>query len=160
MTLEIKLAYDKPNVIISLFNEYTEFLNIQNKSFKKYLTLQKYDDEVKNLEHKYGLPFGRLYLACYNNKPAGCIALRKLDNENCEMKRLYVRPEFRGKQIGSGLIQKIIIDAREIGYKHMLLDTLPSLKTAIMMYKKIGFYEISAYNDSPVKETVFMCFDL
>ena len=91
---------------------------------------------------------------------AGCIGLRKIDDFNCEMKRLYVRPYFRGKHIGDYLVRKIIDDAKKIGYKHMLLDTLPFLKNAIHMYKKYGFYEISCYNDSPLETTVYMKLDL
>lgn len=76
------------------------------------------------------------------------------------MKRLFVRPSFRGKQIGNQLIQQIINDAKEIGYSYMLLDTLPFLKSAIHMYKKFGFYEIESYNDSPMSSSIFMKLDL
>ncbi len=76
------------------------------------------------------------------------------------MKRLYVRPKFRGKHIGNLLIQRIISDAREIGYAHMLLDTLPFLQSAVHMYKKYGFYEIPSYNDSPMDSSIYMKLDL
>lgn len=76
------------------------------------------------------------------------------------MKRLYVKPEFRGKHIGNQLIQKIISDSREIGYKHILLDTLPFLESAVYMYRQYGFYEIKAYNNSPIDKTIFMKLDL
>ena len=76
------------------------------------------------------------------------------------MNRLYVRPRFRGKHIGEQLVKKIIADAKEIGYQHMLLDTLPPLKSAIYMYRKLGFYDISCYNDSPIDTTIFMQLDL
>ena len=76
------------------------------------------------------------------------------------MKRLYVRPQFRGKQIGNQLVQKIIEDAKEIGYSHMLLDTLPFLKSAIHMYQKYGFYRIESYNDSPMSTSIYMRLDL
>ncbi|MHB9341770.1 GNAT family N-acetyltransferase, partial [Fusobacterium polymorphum] len=105
-------------------------------------------------------PDGRLYIAYYNNEVAGCISLKKIDEKNCEMKRLYVRLEFRGKQIGEKLIEKIIKDAKEIGYSSMLLDTLPFLKSAIRLYKKYGFYEISSYNNSPMKTSIYMKLDL
>ena len=72
------------------------------------------------------------------------------------MKRLYVRPEFRGKQIGGMLIRKIIEGAKEIGYRHVLLDTLPFLKSAVRMYKKYAFYEIGRYNDSPMDSSIYM----
>ena len=106
------------------------------------------------------MPEGRLYLAYCGGQLAGCIGLRKINDVRCEMKRLYVRPEFRGKCIGSMLIQKIIEDAKEIGYQHMLLDTLPFLESAVHMYKKWGFYEIESYNDSPMETSVYMRLDL
>lgn len=79
---------------------------------------------------------------------------------NCEMKRLYVRPEFRGRHIGNYLIEQILDDARTIGYKHMFLDTLPFLENAIHMYKKYGFYETKRYNDSPMNTSIYMRMDL
>ena len=88
------------------------------------------------------------------------IGLRKIDTQNCEMKRLYVRPSFRGKKIGGFLVEKIIADAREIGYTYMLLDTLPFLESACAIYQKAGFYEIPSYNDSPMDASIFMKLDL
>lgn len=76
------------------------------------------------------------------------------------MKRLYVRPAFRGKRIGILLINKILSDAREIGYSHVLLDTLPFLESAIRMYKRFGFYEVESYNDSPMDSSIYMRLDL
>ena len=106
------------------------------------------------------MPWGRLYIAFYENQVAGCIALRKLNETECEMKRLYVKPEFRNKGIAKMLVKKVISDSKEIGYSSMLLDTLPFLQTAIKMYKKIGFYEIGCYNDSPLDNTIYMKLDL
>ena len=91
---------------------------------------------------------------------AGCIGLRKLDEERGELKRLYVRPDFRGHQIGEQLIRQILADAHEIGYRHVLLDTLPFLRSAIYLYREIGFREIGCYNDSPVEATIFLQYDL
>ena len=106
------------------------------------------------------LPGGRLYLAYCEEEPAGCIGLRKIDEKTCEMKRLYVRPRFRGRRLAEKLVQKIIADAEDIGYSCMLLDTLPFLKTAIHLYKKYGFYETECYNNSPMRTSIFMRFDL
>lgn len=156
MSVKILLAYDFSQEIKLLFSEYTDMLIEGDPSFKKYLEIQHYDDELKHLGKKYGLPYGRLYLAYYNNEVAGCIGLKKIDEKNCEMKRLYVRPKFRGKQIGEQLIEKIIKDAKEIGYSYMLLDTLPFLKGAIYLYKKYGFYEIASYNNSPMNTSIYM----
>ncbi|MDN6255866.1 MAG: GNAT family N-acetyltransferase, partial [Tetragenococcus koreensis] len=135
-------------------------LIMQNEEIKDYLAIQNYNDELENLEEKYGLPEGRLYLAYYDSKLAGCIGLKKLDNIHCEMKRLYVRPAFRRKHIGSHLIDRTIEEARQIGYQHMLLDTLPFLKAAVFNYKKHGFYEIESYNDSPIENSIYMQLDL
>ena len=157
---EIVYGYEYKNEIRELFTEYTDMLVENDSTFKAYLDIQNYDDEIEHLEHKYGLPEGRLYLLRRDGKSAGCIALRKLDNERCEMKRLYVRPEYRGEKLGELLVRKIIGDAREIGYKHMMLDTLPFLESAIRMYKKLGFYETDCYNDSPMDTTIFMRLDL
>ena len=158
--IELKLAYNNQKEVGELFAEYTQILIDADPNFKKYLAIQNYDDELKHLEKKYGLPDGRLYIAYYNNKLAGCIGLRKIDDKNCEMKRLYVRPEFRGCHIGNYLVGKIIDDAKEIGYKYILLDTLPFLKGALHIYKKFGFYEIPSYNDSPMDTSIYMKLDL
>ena len=160
MSIKILPAYDFPEEIKLLFSEYTDILIEGDPSFKEYLEIQNYDDELKHLEKKYGLPYGRLYLVYYNNEVAGCIGLKKIDKKNCEMKRLYVRPKFRGKQIGKQLIEKIIKAAKEIGYSYMLLDTLPFLKGAIYLYKKYGFYEIASYNNSPMDTSIYMKLDL
>ena len=160
MNIKILPAYDFPEEIKLLFSEYTGILIEGDPSFKEYLEIQNYDDELKHLEKKYGLPYGRLYLVYYNNEVAGCIGLKKIDKKNCEMKRLYVRPKFRGKQIGEQLIEKIIKAAKEIGYSYMLLDTLPFLKGAIYLYKKYGFYEIASYNNSPMDTSIYMKLDL
>ena len=160
MSIKILPAYDFPEEIKLLFLEYTDILIEGEPSFKEYLEIQNYDDELKHLEKKYGLPYGRLYLVYYNNEVAGCIGLKKIDKKNCEMKRLYVRPKFRGKQIGEQLIEKIIKAAKEIGYSYMLLDTLPFLKGAIYLYKKYGFYEIASYNNSPMDTSIYMKLDL
>ena len=160
MSIKILAAYDFPEEIKLLFSEYTDILIEGDASFKKYLEIQNYDDELEHLEKKYGLPYGRLYLAYYNDEVAGCIGLKKINGKKCEMKRLYVRPKFRGKQIGEKLIEKIIKDAKEIGYSFMLLDTLPFLKSAINLYKKYGFYEITSYNNSPMNTSIYMKLDL
>lgn len=160
MSIKIIPAYENTQEVATLFSEYTDMLVAGDPSFRRYLDIQHYDEELKHLEAKYGTPSGRLYLAYCEEELAGCIGLRKIDEENCEMKRLYVRPEFRGKRIGDQLVRKIIEDAREIGYSHMLLDTLPFLKSAICMYRKYDFYEIESYNDSPMSTSIYMKLDL
>ena len=160
MSLELLPGYDHPAELLSLFTEYTQMLVSHDPSFQIYLDIQHYEDEIRDLKAKYGQPEGRLYLALWEGEAAGCIALRKLDEQRCEMKRLYVRPAFRGHKIGDVLVDRILQDAKAIGYRHMLLDTLPFLESAIYIYQKRGFYEIPCYNDSPVETTIFMQYDL
>ena len=160
MGLKLVLAYGFPSEVGELFSEYTDMLVAGEPSFKEYLAIQNYEEELGHLESKYGAPFGRLYLAYYDDELAGCIGLRKIDGQNCEMKRLYVRPEFRGKRIGNRLVQKIIEDARQIGYSCMLLDTLPFLESAVRIYQSYGFYEIESYTDSPIDSSIYMKKDL
>lgn len=160
MSIELVEAYTHKEEVKVLFNEYTQMLIDGDGNFKDYLGLQNYEHELENLEDKYGLPYGRLYLVFYDGVLAGCIGLRKIDSENCEMKRLYVKPQFRGKKIASFLVKHIIEEARKIGYKHILLDTLPFLETAINMYKNYGFYEIESYNNSPMDNLIYLKFDL
>ncbi len=160
MDVEIVPAYDRQREVGELFEEYTDMLTASSGGFRAYLKLQHYDEELEHLETKYGLPEGRLYLACCGELPAGCIGLRKLDGENCEMKRLYVRPRFRGARIGTRLVDRVIADARAVGYSHMLLDTFPFLDSAIRIYQKRGFREIERYNNNPLEGCVYMKLDL
>lgn len=160
MDFELVQGYSHLEEVKTLFDEYTGILIEGDRNFQNYLQLQNYDQELEHLEAKYGPPDGRLYLAYCDGLLAGCIGLRKLDEQSCEMKRLYVRPEFRGKHIGGYLVKKILNDAGEIGYRHILLDTLPFLKTAIQMYKRYGFYEIPSYNNSPMDNLVYLKLDL
>jgi ribosomal protein S18 acetylase RimI-like enzyme len=156
MQIEIRPAYDDEQNIIALFTEYTTMLGEVRDDIKIYLTLQNYDQELENLHEKYGYPAGRLFIAYADGKVAGCIALRKLNDGDCEMKRLFVRPEFRKNGIASALTEKLLKEAKAIGYHYMLLDTIPELTAAIIFYEKMGFYRTSAYNESPVENTVFM----
>ena len=160
MKFEILPAFDHLAAIRELFSEYTDMLVEGDPSFREYLKIQHYDAELDQPFDKYGPPHGRLYIALCDGAPAGCIALRRIDAENCEMKRLYVRPAFRGRGFGAQLVHRILADAREIGYRHMLLDTLPFLERAIQMYRNIGFQEIPIYNDSPMSSAVYMRLDL
>lgn len=160
MSIKIVTAYDRSEEVSILFSEYTNMLIANDHSFQKYLDVQNYNEEIEHLETKYGMPDGRLYVVYCDEELAGCIGLRKIDERNCEMKRLYVRQKFRGKKIGNLLVEKIIADAKDIGYSSMLLDTLPFLQSAIHMYKKCGFYEIESYNESPMDTSIYMKLDL
>lgn len=160
MEIQLVPAYSHKEEVKVLFSEYTDMLLKEDPGFLEYLKVQNYEEELEHLELKYGIPSGRLLLAYCDKKLAGCIGLRKIDEANCEMKRLYVRPEFRGKHIGDCLVKEIIRAAKETGYSHMLLDTLPFLQSAVHMYKKYGFYEIKSYNNSPMDNSIYMKLDL
>lgn len=160
MDVKILPAYSALPQVCELFSEYTDLLVQGDAAVARYLAIQNYDAELEHLDAKYGLPHGRLYLAYCEERAAGCIALRKIDEQNCEMKRLYVRPQFRGQHIGKLLAEQIIQDAGTIGYSHILLDTLPFLQNAIRLYRHLGFYEIPCYNDSPLTTSIYMKRDL
>ncbi len=158
MTLTLTLDYGPE--IQALFTEYMDMLLRESPGFRAYLDIQHYDAEFQCLESKYGPPEGRLYLARADGQSAGCIALRKLDQDTCELKRLYVRPAFRGQGIASALVRRLLVDARAIGYRRMRLDTLPFLREAIALYRKLGFTDIPCYNDSPMAETIYLQLEL
>lgn len=160
MSTELVPAYGYTREIGALFSEYTQMLIAGDRSFQNYLAIQHYDAELQDLKAKYGPPDGRLYLALRDGEAAGCIGLRKLDSRRCEMKRLYVRPQFRGQKLGELLVRQLIADAREIGYSVMLLDTLPFLQGALRLYEKLGFTVIDRYNDSPMDTSIYMKLDL
>ncbi len=160
MSVELVPAFPYPEEVAVLFGEYTDMLVEGDPAFKAYLDLQNYDDELLHLEHKYGPPGGRLYLAVEDGAAVGCIGLRRIDGENCELKRLYVRPAFRGRGLSRLLMARILADAREIGYKTMLLDTLPFLQSAQHIYRAAGFREMEKYNDSPMDDATYMKLEL
>lgn len=149
-------AYDHIDEVKSLFSEYTNMLVTIDPSFSLYLDIQHYDDEALDPAVKYALPKGRLYLALHGGKAAGCIALRPLSGDRCELKRLYVRPQFRGNGIAGMLCERILEDAQKAGYREIYLDTLPELSDAIRLYEKLGFTYTDCYNDSPLDRTIFM----
>ena len=160
MNIQIEPAYGYPSEVKALFTEYTDMLIANDPKFKKYLDLQNYDEELKHLENKYGMPQGRLYLLRCDGAVAGCIALRRADEHHGELKRLYIKPAYRGKGLGRFLAERIIADAKQIGYRHVILDTLPFLESAIGMYKKMGFYEVAPFNNSPMDHSIYMRLDL
>lgn len=141
-------------VIRELFLEYAQSLGFS-------LCFQNFDQELANLPGDYAPPEGRLLLVSSNTQPAACVALHKITSEICEMKRLYVRPEFRGKGLGRDLAEKIISEAREIGYKRLRLDTVePRMKAAVAMYRQLGFREIPPYRPNPIEGALYMELEL
>ena len=137
-----------------LFLEYAQSLGFS-------LCFQSFDKELADLPGKYAPPTGRLLLAEYEGELAGCVALRKLEDDICEMKRLYIRPQFRGKKLGRALADRIIAEARQIGYQRMRLDTVePIMKDAVAMYRKLGFREITPYTINPIEGALYMELEL
>lgn len=133
-----------------LFQEYAQSLGVN-------LCFQNFEQELAGLPGHYAPPDGRLLLAEYELRLAGCVALHKWEDGICEMKRLYLRPSFRGKGLGRAIAEKIITDARSIGYRRMRLDTIePLMKDAVEMYRKLGFREIAAYRPNPIVGAMYM----
>ena len=139
--------------IKKLFLEYSQSLDIE-------LTFQNFEEEFNALPGKYGPPSGTLILALVDNKPAGCIALRKISGDICEMKRLYVRNDYRGLGIGKKLITMLIDEAKKLKYNYMRLDTIPALKQAQRLYTAFGFYEIEPYTHNPIEGAKFLELEL
>jgi len=133
-----------------LFLEYADSLDFN-------LSFQHFDEELKNLPGAYAPPSGRLLLAHHQGQTAGCVALRPLDHQICEMKRLYVRPGYRGKGVGRMLVDRVIAEARTIGYERMRLDTIESsMQDAIALYHRIGFREIAPYRSNPIAGALYL----
>ena len=133
-----------------LFLEYAQSLGFS-------LCFQNFDQELAGLPGDYAPPSGRLLLAEWEGQVAGCVALRKLEDGICEMKRLYLRPGFRGKGLGRAVAEHLVAEARAIGYGRMRLDTVePVMKEAVAMYRRLGFREIPAYRKNPLEGALYM----
>jgi ribosomal protein S18 acetylase RimI-like enzyme len=132
-------------VVRELITEYANSLGVD-------LSFQDLDHELATLDEFYE----RILVARDDGQAAGCVALRRLDDSTCEMKRLYVRAAFRGRNLGRTLAEQIIDDARQRGYKRMRLDTLPTMHAAIPLYQALGFVEIAPYRFNPIEGTRFM----
>ena len=133
-----------------LFLEYAQSLGFS-------LCFQSFDKELAGLPGDYAPPDGRLLLAMVEGKPAGCVALHKIDGDTCEMKRLYLRPQCRGTGAGRMLAERIISEAVTIGYKRMRLDTVAGkMDAAIFLSRRLGFREIPPYRENPIPGALYM----
>ncbi len=136
-----------------LFREYADWLRVD-------LCFQDFERELANLPGDYAPPRGRLLLAFHHERAVGCVALRPIDPATGELKRLYVRPEVRGKRVGRRLVEQAIAAAKEIGYRRLVLDTLPQMSEAQVLYRSFGFVEVPAYYENPLPGVVYMALTL
>jgi ribosomal protein S18 acetylase RimI-like enzyme len=132
-----------------LFGEYSNSLAFD-------LDFQNFEEELANLPSDYVRPAGCLLLAINKGQSVGCVGLRMLSDGVCEMKRLYVREQFRGLGFGRALAEAVIEEARKIGYNYMRLDTVPSMDVARALYASVGFKQTSPYRYNPIEDAVFM----
>jgi len=154
--IELVEVCEGPNldVIRDLFLEYARSLDFN-------LCFQNFDEELRQLPGEYAPPAGRLVLCRVDGSPAGGIALKPLGHGICEMKRLFVRPEFRSRGLGLKLAEHIIKEARQIGYTAMRLDTIAGkMQRAIDLYHFLGFREIPAYYHNPIPDAVYLELEL
>ena len=139
---------DEITVIKDLFQEYAESLNFD-------LDFQDFSQELETLPGKYSAPEGSILVAKENGETVGCVAVRPLGSEICEMKRLFVRPAHRGKNLGRELAVAIIEEAKRLGYKAMRLDTVEAMKEASALYRALGFEQIEAYYYNPLPRAMY-----
>ena len=139
--IEQAVSADALESVRTLFQEYWT-------SFGFTPCFQNFDSELAALPGKYAPPHGRLLLAKVNGQPAGCVALRRFDQTRGEVKRLYVRPRFRGSGLGKALMKALAAEAHAIGYFELIADTIPTvMATALAMYERLGFERIAPYSD-------------
>ena len=124
----------------------------------EYFDEKDFEQELATLPGKYAKPGGSLLLALYNNQVVGCVALKKIDNDSCEMKRMFVYPQYHGKGIGYALAKAIIGEASQLGYKYMKLDTSIRQVEALGLYEALGFKKIEAYYDLPERQRNWLVF--
>ena len=136
------------DLVRQLFREYQQHIGVD-------LCFQSFEEELAGLPGKYAPPRGGLFLAWSGDATAGCVAFRPIDDETAEMKRLYVRADHHGKGLGRRLADKILNAAKKAGYRRVRLDTLPAMKDAIALYRKMGFEPIAPYTENPVEGALF-----
>jgi putative acetyltransferase len=146
-------SQDHIETVRELFIEYAESLNFS-------LRFQNFEQELKTLPGEYKAPEGNLYLAFKDGKAIGCVGVRRITDEVCEMKRLYVKPEHRRKGIGKRLSEIVIEKARGAGYRRMRLDTISKMKEAMGLYSSLGFEKIEPYCYNPIEGAIFMELEL
>jgi ribosomal protein S18 acetylase RimI-like enzyme len=132
-----------------LFEQYAQVLDFD-------LTFQQFDKELTRMAIDYNSPDGALLLAYDGDRPVACAGIRKLDVYTAELKRMFVRPEYRKQQLGQQLLQMAIDAAKQLGYRAIRLDTVPAMQAAIKLYRSFGFQEIEPYRFNPVEGAMYM----
>ena len=157
MSTEIRIiraqSPDEIDEVRRLFREYERFLDVD-------LCFQSFEEELAGLPGKYGPPDGVLLMAMDGRQSAGCVALRKVEDRVCEMKRLYLRPQYRARGVGRLLAERILSEATALGYSVMRLDTLDKLKAAMGLYEAMGFRRREPYYGNPLPGVVYWELDL
>ena len=154
LTIRAASGPDDIAIIRELFLEYASSLGFS-------LCFQGFDQELERLPGEYAPPDGRLFIAEYDGKVAGCIALKRLGPDICEMKRLFVRNDFRGFGLGRVLAERLIVEARANGYKKMALDTIEDkMKSAVALYRLLGFKPCAPYYHNPILGALYMELEL
>ena len=149
MTLKEVHTQEEYRLAADLFREYAKEIGID-------LEFQNFQKELADLRKQYSKPEGTIWLAYNeNNTAVGCVAVRKLEESICELKRMYIRKEARGMGLGKQLLAKSITTGIQLGYKKMRLDTLSTMHPAIHLYKSVGFYEIDSYRFNPFDEAKY-----
>ncbi|MGW9686973.1 GNAT family N-acetyltransferase [Flagellimonas sp. 2504JD1-5] len=149
-TLREALSTEHFDIGAELFQEYALHIGLD-------LEFQNFNDELKNLKKQYSRPDGILFIAYSEQEfPMGCFGIRRLNDTICELKRMYLKKEARGKGLGKIFMKKAISLGKELGYSKMRLDTLPSMLPALGLYKKFGFYEIPPYRFNPIDGTKYL----
>lgn len=155
-----KNALDHRDDLALLYQEYNELLLKTDPDFAPCLAMQNFDREIEDLPIKYAPPQSMLLIVYEGNLPAACVGIKYFAPGICELKRMYVRPAFRGRGLGRQLCEMMFREARQRDYDKMYLDTMPGLISAVEMYRRLGFYEIAKYYPNPAENVLYLCYDL
>lgn len=155
MKVEMISAVEMRSRLAPLFEAYQQWLIQNEPELQIVLNGQGYDDELEHLPEKYGSPEGAIYILVVDGEDIGCIALRKIDDMVCEVKRVFLQMAYRGKGLGRLMMEQVIDDARQAGYREMVLDTLPIMTGACGLYDRMGFVPTEKYNDNPLPYAIY-----